>query len=102
MKMKLTTLALGAVMAAGPAMADLVFPSLSYRTGPYAAGGIPFADGYADYFTLVNERDGGINGVKAKVIECETGYNTGQGAECNESTKGENALGYQPLSTGIT
>ena len=73
MNMKLTTLALGAVMAAGPVMADLVFPSLSYRTGPYAAGGIPFADGYADYFTLVNERDGGIGGVKARLIECETG-----------------------------
>ncbi|ATF19781.1 ABC transporter substrate-binding protein [Phaeobacter gallaeciensis] len=102
MKMKLTTLALGAVMAAGPAMADLVFPSLSYRTGPYAAGGIPFADGYADYFTLVNERDGGINGVKAKVIECETGYNTEKGVECYEATKGEGALVYQPLSTGIT
>ncbi|MEK0164838.1 ABC transporter substrate-binding protein [Phaeobacter sp. JH20_36] len=102
MKMKLTTLALGAMMAAGPAMADLVFPSLSYRTGPYAAGGIPFADGYADYFTLVNERDGGINGVKAKVIECETGYNTEKGVECYEATKGEGALVYQPLSTGIT
>ncbi|MGR3761539.1 ABC transporter substrate-binding protein [Roseobacteraceae bacterium NS-SX3] len=102
MKMKLTTLALGAAMAAGPAMADLVFPSLSYRTGPYAAGGIPFADGYADYFTLLNERDGGIGGVKAKVIECETGYNTEKGVECYESTKGQGALIYQPLSTGIT
>ncbi|WP_420004232.1 ABC transporter substrate-binding protein [Arenibacterium sp. LLYu02] len=102
MKLKLTTVALGALMAAGPAMADLVFPSLSYRTGPYAAGGIPFADGYADYFTLVNERDGGIGGVKAKVIECETGYNTEKGVECYESTKGEGALVYQPLSTGIT
>ena len=102
MKLKLTTLALGAAMAAGPAMADLVFPSLSYRTGPYAAGGIPFADGYADYFTLVNERDGGIGGVKARVIECETGHNTEKGVECYESTKGEGALIYQPLSTGIT
>ena len=63
MKMKLTTAALAAIMAAGPVMADLVFPSLSYRTGPYASGGIPFADGYADYFTLLNERDGGIGGV---------------------------------------
>lgn len=102
MKMKLTTLALGAVMAAGPVMADLVFPSLSYRTGPYAAGGIPFADGYADYFTLLNERDGGIGGVKTKLIECETGYNTEKGVECYESTKGQGALVYQPLSTGIT
>ncbi|NSY38633.1 ABC transporter substrate-binding protein [Leisingera sp. ANG59] len=102
MKKTLTTLALGAAMAAGPAMADLVFPDLSYRTGPYAAGGIPFSDGYNDYFTLLNERDGGIGGVKAKVVECETGYNTEKGVECYESTKGQGALIYQPLSTGIT
>ncbi len=101
-KMKLAALALSAVMAAGPALAELVFPSLSYRTGPYAAGGAPFADGYADYFTLLNERDGGIGGVKTKVIECETGYNTEKGVECYEATKGEGSLVYQPLSTGIT
>ena len=63
-------------IGAGPAFAELVFPSLSYRTGPYAPNGIPFADGYADYFTLINERDGGIEGEKIKVVECETGYNT--------------------------
>lgn len=102
MKLKLTAMALSALMAAGPAMADLVFPSLSYRTGPFAAGGIPFADGYADYFTLLNERDGGIGGVMTRVIECETAYNTEKGVECYESTKGEGALIYQPLSTGIT
>ncbi|WP_339773270.1 ABC transporter substrate-binding protein [uncultured Pseudosulfitobacter sp.] len=102
MKMKFATMAVAAVMAAGPVMADLVFPSLSYRTGPYAASGIPFADGYADYFTLLNERDGGIGGVKTRVPECETGYNTEKGVECYESTKGEGALVYQPLSTGIT
>ncbi|WP_208348187.1 ABC transporter substrate-binding protein [Pseudaestuariivita rosea] len=102
MKKRLATLAVAAVMAAGPVMADLVFPSLSYRTGPYAAGGIPFADGYADYFTLLNERDGGIGGVMTRVIECETAYNTEKGTECYERTKGEGALVYQPLSTGIT
>jgi len=102
MKTRLTALALGALMAAGPAMADLVFPSLSYRTGPYAANGIPFADGYADYFTLLNERDGGIGGEPIRMIECETGYNTEKGVECYEATKGEGALVYQPLSTGIT
>ncbi|MBM1632607.1 ABC transporter substrate-binding protein [Sulfitobacter mediterraneus] len=102
MKYKLGTLAVAGLMAASPVMADLVFPSLSYRTGPYAAGGIPFADGYADYFTMLNARDGGIGGVMAKVIECETGYNTEKGVECYESTKGEGALVYQPLSTGIT
>ena len=84
------------------AQADLVIPDLSYRTGPYAAGGIPFSDGYQDYFTLLNERDGGIGGEMVRVIECETGYNTEKGVECYEATKGEGALVYQPLSTGIT
>lgn len=102
MKLKLATWATAAMMAASPVMADLVFPSLSYRTGPFAAGGIPFADGYADYFTLLNERDGGIGGVKVRVPECETGYNTEKGVECYEATKGDGALLYQPLSTGIT
>jgi branched-chain amino acid transport system substrate-binding protein len=102
MKMKLLTAAVAAVMAAGPALADLTFSSLSYRTGPYAANGIPFADGYADYFTLLNERDGGINGQMINLVECETGYNTEKGVECYESTKGSGALVYQPLSTGIT
>ena len=101
MKRLLTATAV-AMMAAAPALADLVIPSLSYRTGPYAAGGIPFADGYEDYFTLMNERDGGIGGVPVRMIECETGYNTEKGVECYEATKGEGALVYQPLSTGIT
>ncbi len=55
--MKLTKIAMAGVLAAlvsaPPAMADLVFPALSYRTGPYAPNGIPFADGYADYLTLI-------------------------------------------------
>ncbi|MDR9484497.1 MAG: ABC transporter substrate-binding protein [Sediminimonas sp.] len=102
MKLKLITAAAATLMAAAPAMAELVFPSLSYRTGPYAANGIPFADGYADYFTLMNERDGGIGGEPIRMVECETGYNTEKGVECYEATKGEGSLVYQPLSTGIT
>jgi len=102
MKYKLGTLAVAATMAASPVLADLVFPSLSYRTGPYAAGGIPFADGYADYFTLLNERDGGIGGEMITVPECETAYNTEKGVECYESLKDSGGLVYQPLSTGIT
>ncbi|MEO9648434.1 MAG: ABC transporter substrate-binding protein [Roseobacter sp.] len=102
MKYKLLTWATAALMAASPVMADLVFPSLDYRTGPYAANGIPLADGYADYFTMLNERDGGIGGVMTRVLACETGYNTEKGVECYESTKGEGALVYQPYSTGIT
>ena len=99
---KFAAVAAAAITVASPVLAELVFPSLSYRTGAYAAGGIPFADGYADYFTLVNERDGGVGGVMTKLIECETGYNTEKGVECYESTKGMGSLVYQPLSTGMT
>ncbi|MEE9334106.1 MAG: ABC transporter substrate-binding protein [Granulosicoccaceae bacterium] len=80
----------------------MYMPSMSYRTGPYAGGGTPFADGYADYFNMLNERDGGIGGVKIIVEECETGYNTQKGVECYEATKDKGALAYSPLSTGIT
>jgi len=103
--MKLKSLIIGAVTAlavASPALADLTFPNLTYRTGPYAVNGIPYADGYADYMTLLNERDGGIGGVKVNYIECETQYNTEKGVECYENTKGEGSLVYQPMSTGIT
>ena len=99
---RLGALTVAAMIAAAPATADLVIPDLSYRTGPYAAGGIPFSDGYQDYFTLLNERDGGIGGEPIRLIECETAYNTEKGVECYENTKGEGALLYQPLSTGIT
>lgn len=98
---KLLAIALVAAVTAGPATAELKFPSLDYRTGPFAAGGIPFADGYSDYLTLLNERDGGIGGVKISNPTCETAYNTEKGVECYEALK-EDALVFQPLSTGIT
>ncbi len=105
----LTGLAAGIVAAtlgAGTLAAyELTIPFFSYRTGPYAPNGIPVANGWHDYFTLLNERDGGINGVKVNVVECETGYNTKKGVECYEKVKnrGESgALIIQPLSTGIT
>ncbi|MDH5411731.1 MAG: ABC transporter substrate-binding protein, partial [Alphaproteobacteria bacterium] len=103
--MAFAAVAIAAPMAATTASAaELTIPSLAYRTGPYAPNGIPFANGYADYWNLLNERDGGINGTKLNVVECETAYNTKQGVECYENTKGEGAgaLVYQPLSTGIT
>ncbi|HRO14565.1 MAG TPA: ABC transporter substrate-binding protein [Paracoccus sp. (in: a-proteobacteria)] len=102
MKLRFASLVAGAIMAAAPALADLVVPNLSYRTGPYAANGTQYADGFNDWFTLLNERDGGIGGQKIQVPECETAYNTEKGVECYESTKGQGALVYNPLSTGIT
>ena len=97
-----------AAKPAAPAMAAATgkaqfFPSLVYRTGAYAPNGVPFANGYADYFKLVNAK-GGINGVKIVTEECETGYATDRGVECYERLKGKHggATVFQPLSTGIT
>ena len=36
---------------------------------------------------MLNERDGGIGGVKLVVEECETGYDTKKGVECYEQVK---------------
>ena len=76
MKNKLLSAVIAGFMAATPVMAELTFSALSYRTGAYGNNGIPFADGYLDYFTLLQERDGGIGGESIRVIECETAYNT--------------------------
>ena len=102
MKLRFAALVVAAMMAAAPALADLTVPNLSYRTGPYGANGNQYADGFNDFFTLLNERDGGIGGQKILTPECETAYNTEKGVECYESTKGNNALVYNPFSTGIT
>src|SRR3989337_2548939 len=89
-RMTLRYLKLGALAAAafaGPwaitgAMAqDLFLPTLVYRTGAYAPSGIPIANGFKDYLTLLNERDGGIEGAKIVHEECETNYDTKVGVE---------------------
>jgi branched-chain amino acid transport system substrate-binding protein len=80
----------------------LFMPLLVYRTGPYAPSGIPLANAGTDYFNLINERDGGINGVKITFEECETQYDTKQGVECYERMKGKGPLIINPYSTGIT
>jgi branched-chain amino acid transport system substrate-binding protein len=106
-----TLAALAALVMGGAASAwELTIPSLEYRTGPYAPNGIPFANGYTDYFKMLNERDGGVclaegQCAKINIVPCETEYNTQKGVECYEKTKGEGDSGavlYQPLSTGIT
>lgn len=96
-----------AATAPNPAWAqnEQFIPGLVYRTGAYAPNGIPFADGVADYISLLNARDGGINGVKIAFEECETGYATDRGVECYERLKGKGPTGaayFSPLSTGIT
>ena len=98
---------LSGVAATSPALADgeQFIPMLVYRTGPYAPSGIPVANGFRDYYKLLNARDGGINGVKISFEECETEYNTKLGVECYEKLKNKGAHGaslINPFSTGIT
>ncbi len=98
------TLAAAAVVSSlgAAALAESIYvPNLSYRTGPFAATGIPLMNGQKDYFEMLNARDGGIGGVTIDFEECETGYSTEKGVECYEKTKG-NAVVTQPWSTGIT
>ena len=109
MKMKKSALIGFAVAAAIGASAvqaaDQYIGLPSYRVGPYAAGGTGIFGGMIDYFQLVNERDGGINGVKLTWEECETEYNNARGVECWERMKKGGPTGntvFHPLSTGIT
>ncbi len=108
-KWALSSAWMAAVLGAGFASSawaqakEQFFPALPYRSGAYAPNGIPWANGYADYFKLINARDGGINGVKITTEECDTAYATDRGVECYERLKGKaNGAIFQPLSTGIT
>lgn len=109
MKMKKSVLigfALAAALGASAVQAADQYVGLpSYRVGPYAAGGTGIFGGMIDYFQLVNERDGGVNGVKLVWEECETEYNNARGVECYERMKKGGPTGntvFHPLSTGIT
>ncbi len=80
-----------------------VIPTLEYRTGPYAAEGNLYANGFNDYIELLNLRDGGIEGVELLLVPCETAYRTQMGVKCYERTKNLNggALVYNPPSHAI-
>jgi branched-chain amino acid transport system substrate-binding protein len=90
--MRLRSVLLAALLGVAAAGAfaqakEQFFPLLSYRTGPYAPNGTPWANGKQDYLKMINARDGGINGVKLTFEECETGYATDRGVECYERLK---------------
>ena len=111
MKLRHLMLAVAAVVAGASTLStsayaqakEQFFPLLSYRTGPYAPNGVPWANGKQDYLKMINARDGGINGVKITFEECETGYATDRGVECYERLKTRPGVtAFDPQSTGIT
>jgi branched-chain amino acid transport system substrate-binding protein len=97
------TLAAGSAIPLPASAQDSIYvPLLTYRTGPFAGSGIPIANGMHDYLAMLNERDGGIGGVKLAIEECETGYDTKKGVECYEQVKAKKPVVVNPYSTGIT
>src|SRR5262245_45962919 len=95
----------GLVGVTAVAAGEQFLPVLSTREGVNRSVGIPFADGYITYLTLLNERDGGINGVKLVWEECETVFDVPRGVECYERLKRRGATGaaaFHPFSTPLT
>jgi branched-chain amino acid transport system substrate-binding protein len=80
-------------------------PILSVREGALKAFETPLANGYIAYLTLLNARDGGINGVKLIWEECETVYDVTRGVECYERLKDKGPTGaaaVHPSGTPLT
>ena len=89
------------VAAAG----EQFLPVLGIREGGQRFIFSPRADGYIAYLTLLNERDGGINGVKLVWEECETVYDVPRGVECYERLKAKGPTGaavFHPTGTPLT
>jgi len=94
-------------VAVGDAQAqnEQFVPITIYRTGPYAAGGSGIMGAFMDYMEMLNQRDGGINGVKLTWEECETAYQPDRMVECYERMKNNGPTGasvFNPLGTGLT
>jgi branched-chain amino acid transport system substrate-binding protein len=68
-------------------------PILGVCEGALKAQGISMTNGFIDYVTLLNERDGGINGVPLVWEECETVYDVPRGIECYERLKAKGPTG---------
>jgi branched-chain amino acid transport system substrate-binding protein len=73
-------------------------PILGVREGALRSQQIPLANGFIDYVTLLNVRDGGINGVTLVWEECETVYDVTRGVECYERLKTKGPTGAAVFS----
>jgi hypothetical protein len=83
----------GLVGVTAVAAGEQFIPILGVREGALRFLQIPFANGFIDYVTLLNARDGGINGVPLVWEECETVYDVTRGIECYERLKGKGPTG---------
>jgi branched-chain amino acid transport system substrate-binding protein len=77
-------------------------PILGVREGAQRSFQIPLANGSIDYLTLLNARDGGINGVTLVWEECETVYDITRGIECYERLKAKGPTGAVAMQLANT
>lgn len=70
-----------------PNVKEQFIPLPTFRVGAYASSGIPVWAGIIDYFTYLNESEGGINGVKLTWEEIETEWQVEKGVEAYERFK---------------
>ena len=95
----------GGVAIAEDGTGQQLYPLFTYRTGPYAPSFIPFGAGNIDYLRYINEVEGGVDGVKILVQECETAYAIERGIECYERYKngynGALTAAIYPHSSGL-
>src|SRR5262245_25855031 len=68
----------------GAAAGEQFLPVFSVREGRLKSDSIPQANGTIDFLTLLNARDGGINGVPLVWEECETVFDVDRGVACYE------------------
>jgi branched-chain amino acid transport system substrate-binding protein len=93
----------GLVGVAAVVMAGEQFlPVLGIREGVQRFIFIPRVDGYIAYLTFLNERDGGINGVKLVWEECETVYDVPRGVQCYERLKAKGPTGAAVVPVNST
>ena len=94
---------LGGLM--GMTAGEQFIPLLTIREGALKVLGVSMGNGVIDYVTLLNERDGGINGVPLVWEECETVYDVSRGLECYERLKAKGPTGaavFPMSSTPLT
>src|SRR5215831_4055786 len=84
------------------AAGEQFLPLLSIREGALKALETPATNGHIAYLTLLNARDGGINGVKLVWEECETVYDVERGVECYEHLKNKGPTGAAVVSPSGT
>jgi branched-chain amino acid transport system substrate-binding protein len=89
----LATVLGGLVGVTAAAAGEQFLPVLGVREGALKAEQIPLANGFIDYLTLLNARDGGINGVKLVWEECETVSDVDRGVACYEHLKTQGSTG---------